>query len=47
MKIHIVTSWVRTPCRLVGGCQRLGGTYYLHLQVISEDYYYMFFEMLV
>jgi hypothetical protein len=26
VKIHIVVVWVMTPCSLVGGYQRFGGT---------------------
>jgi hypothetical protein len=28
----VLFFWVLTPCRLVGRCQRFGGTYYLCLQ---------------
>jgi hypothetical protein len=36
VKIHIVVSWVMTPCSLVGGYQCFGGTYYLFV-VHPED----------
>jgi hypothetical protein len=32
MKMSMVVFWVVTSCGLVGGCQRFGGTYCLHLQ---------------
>jgi hypothetical protein len=34
-KIYIAVFWVMTPCSLVGGCQRFGGTHCLHLQARS------------
>jgi hypothetical protein len=40
--------WVVTPCELVGGYQRFGGTYYIHLQDFdSRDKGSMFSEKLV
>jgi hypothetical protein len=33
-KIWTVVFWVVTPCNLVGGYQRFGGTYRAHLQGI-------------
>jgi hypothetical protein len=30
--VHIVVFWFVTPCRLVGGYRRFGGTYSFHLQ---------------
>jgi hypothetical protein len=32
LQLSIVVFWVVTPCGLVGGHQRFGGTYRLHLQ---------------
>jgi hypothetical protein len=30
--VRMMIFWVLAPCRLVGRCQRFGGTYCLHLQ---------------
>jgi hypothetical protein len=33
----VMSFWVLALCRLVGRCQRFGGTYCLHLQIYSGD----------
>jgi hypothetical protein len=38
VKMLIVVFWVVTPCSLVGGYQRLGGTYSFHFQGIKWLY---------
>jgi hypothetical protein len=35
MKMAVVVFWIATPCSLVGGYQRFGGIYHLHLQSTS------------
>jgi hypothetical protein len=38
VKMWIVVIWVVTPCDLVGGYERFGGTYCFHLQGGSGGY---------
>jgi hypothetical protein len=36
VKISMLIIWVVKPCGLAGGYRRFGGTYYLHLQSLSQ-----------
>jgi hypothetical protein len=33
LQLSVVVFWVVTPCDLIGGYQRFGGTYRLHLHI--------------